>query len=220
MGVGMATFKDYFNSKIPQAALQDVVQHVFEGYRNTSKFMKAQELQPGPTKNVYPYNRCANIDSNLLALNNKYEGLKALSEINHAGNWFYTLISYENIRMTMSAVESPTTVPRESGFRNDLANCQFKFNYDEYTGNIEVSELKGDADTIIYALIIHGPAIDNPQYPAFIDIVFPNKKCTEYLDRINLFNQFPDLIESLKREGTEIIPDKAEVKLSVQEKML
>jgi len=216
----MATFRDYFKSKFPQVALQNIVRHVFEGYRDTSKFMKAQDLQPGPMKNVYSYNRGANIDSNLLALNNKYKGLKATSEINSARNWHYTLISFENIRMTMSVVESPTDAPRESLFRNYLASCQMSFDFNKDNGDIEINDLKSNDESIIYALIIHSPAIDNPNLPAFIHIVFPNESCTDYLDRINLFNEFPSLVDSLVREGTEQIPDKAEVKLSVQAKLL
>ena len=214
----MGTYKDYFLSHFPKSGGEDILQHVYSAYRNNSKFLKAQELQSGPSTNVFPYSLNAHIDSNLLALNNKYLGLKATSEINEARNWRYTLISYENIRLTASNVDSPMTSPRYSSFRNDLAHCQFR--WDIKNGSLEPRQLTDIGDKVIYGLIIHCPATDNPFVPAFIHIAFPNESCSDYLDRINLFDEYPSLYESLKTEEMEKIPDRSEVKLHIQEGLL
>ena len=213
----MGVYKDYFLSNFPKGG-EDILRRVYSEYRNNSKFMKVQELQSGPNKNVFPYNLNAHIDSNLLALNNKYQGLKATSEINKAGNWRYTLISYENIRLTASNVDSPMTSPRDSSFRNDFAHCQYR--WDVNNGSLEPCQLTEIGDSIIYGLVIHSPATDNPFVPAFIHIAFPNESCSDYLDRINLFDEYPGLLESLRNEGMENIPDRSEVKLHIQEGLL
>lgn len=214
----MGVYKDYFLYNFPKGGAEDVLRLTYTGYLNNSKFMKAQELQPGPSKNVSPYNLYAHIDSNLLALNNKYQGLKAISRINSVLNWRYTLISCGNIRLTASHVDSPMTSPRDSTFRNYFASCQYRF--EENDGKLEPCHLMAIEDSIIYALIIHGPAIDNPNIPAFIHIAFPNEQCSGYLDRINLFDQYPSLTESLRNDGRENIPDKSDVKLHIQEQLL
>lgn len=213
----MGAYKDYFLSHFPKPGARDILWHVYSGYLNNFKSLKAQQLQSGPSKNVFPYGLNAHIDSNLLALN-KYRGLKATSEINEARNWRYTLISYENIRLTASNVDSPMTSPRHSSFRNDLAYCQFRL--DIQNGNLEPCQLTDMGDKIIYGLVIHCPATDNPFVPAFVHIAFPNESCSDYLDRINLFNEYPDMLKSLRSEGTEQIPDKSEVKLHIQEGLL
>jgi hypothetical protein len=211
----MSTYKDYFLSRFPKLGAGDVLWQVYSGYRNNWKSLKAQQLQSGPHRNVFPYGLNAHIDNNLLALNNKYEGLVATSEVNKARNWRYTLISYENIRLTASNVDSPETSPRDSSFRNDLAHCQFRWDIAN-NGDLEPCELIEMGDKIIYGLIIHSPASDNPVIPAFIHIAFPNEDCSGYLDRIDLFSEYPDLVESLRSEDMEKIPDRSEVKLHAQ----
>ena len=214
----MGVYKDYFLYNFPKGAAEDILRLTYEGYSNNSKFMKAQELQPGPSRNVFPCNLCAHIDSNLLALSNKYQGLKATSSINRALNWRYTLISYENIRITASHVDSSMASPRDSTFRNYFASCQYSF--EDNNGKLEPCQLIAIEDNIIYALIIHGPAIDNPNIPAFIHIAFPNEQCSSYLDRINLFDQYPGLTELIRNDGRENIQVTADVKLHIQEKLL
>jgi len=216
----MGVYKDYFLNYFPKEAIPDILRQTFLGYSTNSKFIKAQELQPGPAKNVFPYNRCAHIDNNLLALNNKYEGLSAKSKLNSAHNWRYTLISYKNIRMTASSVASAIDPPRESAFRNYYASCQYRFDENITSGKLELCDLIPIEDGIIYALIIHCPTIDNPQLPAFINIAFPNESLTGYLERIKLFDEYPSLVESLMIEGREYIPDNADVKLNIQEKLV
>lgn len=214
----MGVYKDYFLSNFPKGGVEDILRYIHSAYLNNSKFLRVQELQFGPSKNIFPYNLNAHIDSNLLALNNKYQGLKATSEINKACNWRYTLTSYEKIRLTASNVDSPMTSPRDSSFRNDFASCQYR--WDVNNGNLEQCQLTEIGDSIIYGLVIHSPATDNPRLPAFIHIAFPNKSCSDYLDRIDLFGEYPILFESLRSEGMENIPDKSEVKLHIQEGLL
>lgn len=214
----MGVYKDYFVSNFPKDGAEDILRYMHSAYSNNWKFLAVQELQSGPSKNVFPYNLNAHIDSNLLALNNKYQGLKATSETNEARNWRYTLISYGNIRLTASNVDSPTTAPRDSSFRNYFASCQYR--WDVHNGNLEPCQLTKIGDSFIYGLVIHSPATDNPILPAFIHIAFPNESCSGYLDRINLFNEYPSLLESLRSEGMEQIPDKSEVKLHIQEGLL
>ncbi len=211
----MGIFRDYFNRLVINDTQRDILRSCFEGYKNTSSLIKAQDFQYGPQKNLYSYARIASIDNCLLALNNKYDGLMANSVLNNAHNYYYTLITIKNVKMTVSAVNFPGSQPRESLFRNELASCQVKF--DVYDGKFELCDLKNISESSVYAMIIHSPALDNPKQPTSVQIVFPNETCTGYLDRIDLFKKYPELVEALTREEMERIPDKAEVKLSVQQ---
>jgi hypothetical protein len=208
-------FKDYFNASISNDVQQDIVRHVFNGYVEADKLVKRQEYQPGPARNLFPYVRWATIDNNCLALNNKYPGLETISELNLQRNSFFTLIRLGNVRMTISAVSSSSALPREALFRNDLASCQYRFDISEDQTKLEFRDLKSLGDGIVYAFVIHGPVADNPRLPAFIHIGFPDQRCTQYLDRIDLLRKYPDLIEQLMHEDMERIKDTAQVTLNV-----
>jgi hypothetical protein len=213
-------YRDYFNASISNDIQRDIVRHVYKGYIKADKLVKEKEYQPGPAKNLYPYVRWATIDDNCLALNNKYEGLQTSSEINISHNSFHTLITSGNIKMTISSVNNPSALPRVALFRNDLAILQYRFDISKDKSTFELLDLKSISDGTIFAFIIHGPTLDNQRFPGFIHIVFPDEHCTKYLDRIDLFKRFPDLIEELQHEDMIHIPDKAGVKLNVQEKLL
>ena len=213
-------FQSYFDSVISNDIQQDIVRHVFKGYVEADKLVKRQEYQPGPAKNCYPYVRWVEIDNNCLALNKKYPGLQTSSEQNIVRNSFHTLISLGNVRITVSAVGTPSSLPRTALFRNNLASCQYRFDISADQGRFELRDLKSVNDMIVYAFVIHGPMLDNPRFPGFVHAAFPDENCTRYLDRINLLKRFPDLVEALQHEDMIYIPDKAEVKLNVTEKLL
>jgi hypothetical protein len=125
--------------------------------------------------------------------------------------------------MTVSAVNKPTTLPREALFRNDLANCQYSFIDTTTDGEtkFKISDLKNIKDSIVYAFVIHGPAEDNPFFPSFIRIAFPDQNCRKFIDEpIDLLKKFSDDVEQLMKKGTETIPDKADVKLYIQKRLL
>ena len=210
-------FRSYFDSVMSNDILQDIVRYVFKGYIEADKLVKRQEYQPGPAKDCYPYIRWIEIDNNCLALNKKYPGLQTSSEQNIIRNSFHTLISLGNVRITVSAVATPSSLPRTAVFRNDLASCQYRFDISADQKRFELRDLENVKDKIVYAFVIHGPMHDNPRFPGFIYVAFPDDKCMRYLDRINLLKRFPDLIEELQREDMIHIPDEAEVKLNVPE---
>ncbi len=215
----MGDYKNYFLSIFPEDGCEDLLRQVLLGYKKNSDFMRAQELQSGPQSNVYPHNRIAHIDNALLSLHNKYQGLAASTHVNSTGGWKYTLVSYGNIRMTASSVNTPSTTPRDSLFRNRYASSQISFSENIEKGVFELDQLMTIEEGIIYALIIHGPAVDNPKLPAFVHIAFPNHNCSEYLDRINLFDEYPHVVSSFYSKGIEIIPDMAttQLKLNIEE---
>jgi hypothetical protein len=213
-------FRGYFDSVISNDIQQDIVRCVFKGYVEADKFVNHREYQPGPAKNCYPYIRWIEIDDNCLALNKKYPGLQTSSEQNIIRNSFHTLVSLGNVRITISAVATPSSLPRTAVFRNNLASCQYRFDISADQKWFELRDLESVKDRIVYAFVIHGPMLDNPRFPGFIHIAFPDESCTRYLDRINLLKRFPDLIEELQREDMIQIPDKAEVKLNVPEEKL
>ena len=210
-------FRSYFDSVISNDIQHDIVRYVFKGYVEADKLVKRQDYQPGPAKNCYPYTRWIEIDNNCLGLNEKYPGLQTSSEHNIVRNSFHALISLGNVRITVSAVATPSSLPRTAVFRNNLASCQYRFDISADQKRFELRDLESVADRIVYAFVIHGPMPDNPGFPGFIHVAFPDESCTRYLDRINLLKRFPDLIEELQREDMIHVPDKVEVKLNVLE---
>lgn len=216
-------YKNYYRNHVPKEINKELLRHIFRGYLAADKLIKSQEYQPGPAKNLYPYVRWANIDNYCLALNQKYDELESISRPNVVKNSFHTLIRYGNIRMTISAVQSRNSLPRDAQFRNDLASCQYSWGIDEKQGIFKQNPLASIDSKIVYAFIVHGTETDNPQYPEFVNIVFPNSTCTKYLDYIDLFKEYPDFVEELLHEDMEHIKDNAGVELKVdsrQEKLL
>lgn len=216
----MGPFQMQFDSVISSDIQKDILRHVFGAYVEADKLVKHREYQPGPAKNSYPYIRWTEIDNNCLALNNKYPDLKTSSDLNITRNSYHTLISKGNVRLTISAVTTPSSLPRSALFRNDLASCQYRFDISADQVSFEFRDLKSIKDAIIYAVVIHGPMRDNPRFPDFIHIAFPDQDSASYLDRIDLKKRFPELFDELQREDMNQIPDRAEVKLNVQERLL
>lgn len=213
-------FCDYFDSVVSNEIQGDILKYVFKGYADADQFIKRREYQSGVAKNAYSYQRWFEIDNNLLALNKKYFGLQVFSELNIARNSFHTLIKVENIRITMSAVENKLSLPRPAVFRNDLARWQSYFTISADKQKLEIVEQKNNSDTFIYAFIIHRPIPEEPKYPEFIRIAFPNESCTKFIDYIDLFKRFPNFVEELKHQDMIRVPDLAEVTLNIQEKKL
>lgn len=216
-------FREYFDAVISLDMQKDIVKYIFTGYKDADKMIKTQDFQPQPAKNLYPYARWAMIDNYCLALNKKYDRVQAASRPNTINNCFFTLITCSNVRMTISAVNSPKSMPRLALFRNSLASCQYRFDIGKNNRNFEFMDLESKDAKTVYCFVLHGPLTDNHREPSFINIVFPNEDCTRCLDRINLFRRFPDFVEELRLEGIELVPDKAEVALREdirQEKLL
>jgi hypothetical protein len=213
-------YKEYYNAMVPDEIQKDIVRHVYRGYVEADNMVKAKDYQSGPANNLYPYARWANIDNNCLALNKRFEGLQTISEYNISRNSFHTIITLGNVKMTVSSVNNPSAMPRSAKFRNELAICQYRFDINKNTSTFEILDLSSISEITIYAFIIHGPKLGDKRVPGFIHVVFPDEHCGKYLDRIDLFQRFPDLIDELQRADTILIPDNAEVKLNVQEKLL
>ncbi len=206
-------YRNYYDTVVSEDFQKDIIKYIFQGYLDADKMIKANDLQPQPAKNLYPYARWAMIDNYCLALNKKYNGVEVTSQCNTIHNCFYTLIRRGNVRMTISSVGTPNSLPRIAIFRNNLARCQYHFDIDDTKTKFEFKTLERFNDAIIYAFILHGPKVDNHKIPSFIKIVFPNEDCTRSLERIDLFKIFPKLIEDLSLEGMEIVPDEAKVTL-------
>jgi len=208
-------FQRYFCSIVKDDVLKDIMRHIFKGYKDADEFVKQREYQPGPAKNAYPYTRWFEIDNNILAMNKKYPGLEVISQPNVICNSFHTLVTIDKVRLTISAVDAPTSLPRSAKFRNDIARWQSCFVIDG--GRLQIVDQDGNS-SLIYAFVTHGPVADNQSFPEFIRIAFPNEHCTKYVDFIDLFKKYPDFVQELKQQDMVHIKDNAEVTLNVVEK--
>ena len=65
--------------------------------------------------------------------------------------------------------------------------------------------------TILYRVLLHGPEEQNKTRPGFAHVAFPNKDCSDYVGRINLFGRFPELVSELWSFEEEMIPDELDM---------
>lgn len=202
----------YFDSHVSEKVQRDIVRFIVRGYRDADAQIKMNDYQPGPAKNLYPYVRWCRIEDYCLALS-KYEDVETSSQPNAIRNSYYTLIKSGNVKLTISAVKSPADMPREAKFRNEYASLQYRFDVNVETDEFEIVDVSS-VEEVLYAFILHGPVDkEDPHVPGFIRAGFPNERCTRYLGYIDLHERYKEVVQEVLYEGTEIVEDKAEVKL-------
>lgn len=111
-------------------------------------------------------------------------------------------------------MESPRTIVRNAAFRNIYASAQtaFVIQPDNVFAVVTPTPLL-TSDALIYAILIHGPVEygfgkDGRFVPGFIQIVFLDRECSNYLDRIDLVARFGKMSASSTTAPT-VIEDRA-----------
>ena len=67
------------------------------------------------------------------------------------------------------------------------------------------------ATGLLYAILLHGGGI--PDQPEFVDIVFPDRECQHYIDRLDIKNRFPMVFNPAPTATEELVPDNLDVQL-------
>ncbi len=159
----------------------------------------AEKYPPRVAHGLYPQMRLGMLDRELLALTKDYAGISASMEPNHTGTGFFLLISSGNVFLTTHAAESPNRLPRYAKFRQTYARASAPNLFDD----------PPEEGEILYAILLHGPEATNKMLPDFAHIVVPNRDCSEYVARIDLFAHVARLGTEVRGVEEEEIEDRA-----------
>ena len=180
--------------------LQDVVRVLANCYRGAHAECRLQ-YPPAEAHDLYPIVRRAMVESQLREVAEGYAEISAPSKPNHAGTSYYRLLSSGNVFLTVNAVEHPNTKVRRAMFRETYAEVSQPNLFGE----------PPEEGTTLYGILLHGPEVLNKTRPEFAHIAFPNKDCSDYVGRIDLFGQFPELVGELWSFEEEEIPDELDM---------
>ena len=146
---------------------------------------------------LYPIMRRAMIESQLAEAAKEYPEISAEPTPNPTGTSYYRLLSSGNVRLTVNAVDHPNTKVRRAMFRNTYAQASQPNLFGETP----------EEGTMLYGILLHGPELINKTRPEFAHIVIPNRDCSKYLGRIDLFGRYSGLVSELWTYEEEEIPD-------------
>lgn len=151
--------------------------------------------------------RRAMFDRDWRTLARRY-GAHATAETNAGNNCYHTRIVMGRAILTSSMVDAPTTLPRQASFRETYARTR------------QLTLFGTDApppiDAPLYAILVHGPGPDDPSRPAFAFIGFPSPDCNEWVDKIDLFGRFHELLAPASQVEAETIEDIIQPQLRVR----
>ena len=182
--------RDIFDEYVAQAFLHNTCKMVIEAYENAFEDCESRFDRP-EAHDALPILRRALIEQNWRALANRFQGIRGTARTNKTESNYHTRISAGPVILTESAVDSPSAIVRQAGFRLSYAGAEQQL----VLGNL-VDSTQGSN---LFAILIHGAHPKNPSLPGFIHIVFPAADCNSYIDRINLLDRFEDLGDIVSR---------------------
>lgn len=182
--------------------LRDALRVLAASYRGAHADCSMQFPAP-EAHDLYPIMRRAMVESQMRELTEGYPEISATSELNHGGTSYYTLLSSGNVFLTANAVENPEKPVRKAMYRETYARASQPNLFEE-------PPVEG---AILYGILLHGPDELNKTRPEFVHIAFPNKDCSDYVGRVDLFGRFPDLVGELWSIEEELIPDELDMEI-------
>lgn len=193
-----------FDQAYPRDFLEDSIRTLatvyLNAYNECKNFYPKQEAH-----DLRPHVRRAKFEVQLRELATRYPEIKASVEPNEAGTSYYTCLSSNKIVLTACAVQNPSVIVRRALFRETYARgAQL---------NLFEPEMPAPEDARLYVILLHGPDAKDQTRPGFAHIVFPNSDCDAYLTRINLFDRYSSLINSLWSVTEEKVEDNLQVGL-------
>lgn len=200
MGRFAAELREDFLAAYSDEFLQDVLRILASAYRGAFADCRSQFPVP-EAHDLYPIVRRAMIEHQLREITNDYPEIRASAELNHGGTSFYTLLSSGNVYLTANAVEHRNKPVRKAMFRETYARVSQPNLFGE----------PPEEGTVLYGLLLHGADELNKARPEFVHIAVPNKDCSEYLARVDLFDRFPKPVNDLWSIDEEEIPDELDM---------
>lgn len=176
----------FFLAELPEIVLRAICRYLLSAYKEAEDTCLCFPRQPG--HDLRPIFRRAAVERNVFNLNERYPGISVTYVLNDANNCYHAVIRSGRTFLTVSCVDTPNQVVRTAVFRNTYSAQQDLF----------LSNEPPPSDNDLYAILLHGHTKDDPTYPSFMRIVFPNNDCTAYLpDHIDLIHRFSEIREQV-----------------------
>lgn len=185
---------------VPAEFQRRALQGVFTAHQVSAEYVRA-EFAPTEAVNLLPYYRRAKLEGYLRDAAER-SGIAAKAVKSPGSGWFHSEVRSGPVVLTASTVQTPCGPVDPSEFRLSLAEENPLYLWDE----------PGDApadDPPLYILLLHSRSVwstaeEDSRYgilPGSAYLAFPAAGLETYLHTINLFEAFPDVVESyLPRE--------------------
>jgi len=209
--------REFFNDNVPDEIQEEIVRTFYRAYPDTKNDLIERDYPLDYRKDLYGQLLRAKVDMYLRQLSKRFPNkIKANTNLNQANNSHHALIISGKVKMTASAVQHETDVPREAIFRADLAaSTQGEFEYIETTNSLVIPDDKPEFKFLqLYSIILHGAAKDNRYLPGFIKVAFLDRNWNRLCDDIDLSKKYQHLVDEMLTADTEKIPERITVTLN------
>jgi hypothetical protein len=190
------SLRDLFKAEASPAFVTDVLQALVAAYSRSAEEATSRHESP-EARYLAPHLRRVYLEEDLRAVAVKH-GLDAVAAENRTNTCSHTEIRLGRIVLTASHVNGPYEVVQWAQFRQTLAQ-ESQLSLPEFGREVKVPD---DAQ-VVYGLLIHGCG-NNPRWPSFAHVVFPDPTCSKYLERISLDSDLQALLSGARTEWEQI----------------
>lgn len=185
-----------FMKSVPRDFLEKSLRGLFAIYPMALQDVN-KRFPPAEAHDLLPHYRRAMFESEWRKIAKEFPEVRASFKTNKTKNAWHTRIKCGKVILTVSAVESPGEMVRYADFRKTLAERQ--------TDLFRAVNCDDNEDGCYYAILLHGHMGNDLSKPGFAEFGVPDNECQGYLERINLFLEFPYTLETLQVTATEEI---------------
>lgn len=180
---------DIFRRDMPSAYLRDCLTGLFEDYLSSAEFC-SDRFERTEAVNVLPFFRRGMIEGRLRENAVRHASITSSCSSDESGFWYHTVITAGDCIMTQATARSPDELVRSSYARLAYAEPDNQQYLDPSFRPVTPAR-----DGFVYGILIHGRERKEKFFPAFGQIVFPNRKLEGYSPRrIDLFAEFPEVV--------------------------
>jgi hypothetical protein len=186
-----ADYMGMLRDAFPRNFLRALLTSVVTAHRVAYREMRKQFDNPGSRHNLVGHVRKEKLNEEALALGERFK-IKVEMRPYGRGSGYYVLISSRHIFLVICVSSSRRAMVRDADYRKALArlneNGQRRLAFMPQESQMQ--------DGQYLCILIHGRQ-RGKDYPAFADIAFPHKSFRQWICRLNMFQEFPDLVEKL-----------------------
>jgi hypothetical protein len=176
---------------LPQEFLRALLRSVVTAHRAAFSQTKRHFDNPASRHMLLGHVRREKLNEEALALGERFK-MNVRMEPYGRGSGYYLLVSSKRIFLVICVTQNRTTMVRPAEYRQILArqneNPQHKFAFMPDNSHAEGGQF--------LCILIHGRR-RGKDYPAFADIAFPHKTFAYWMCRLNLFQEFPEIVDRL-----------------------
>jgi hypothetical protein len=177
-----------FDASIPKRVQEALIQCVFSTYK-----LAHDECERFPKEEAHdlrPFYRWVQLRALVKGLPGRFPEVTVEIAPNGSAGSFHVIISCGQMVLTASTLDDKSVLPRPAKFRN-------AYSYESQL-DLFIPETPPPEDGSFYGILVHAPDKNEPRQPGFVNIIFPDKLYTTTVNRIKLFDRFPDLVETLR----------------------